>query len=117
MAGNTAEAAEAVLDHHLGAFAHGVDEIMSDYTDESVIITQTQAFKGRAEIRAFFENFIKTAPEGFWGAFKISTKSAYGDVAYLVWSATPWVTQATDTLVIRDKKIMTQTFTAYSAAS
>jgi hypothetical protein len=32
----------------------------------------------------------------------------------MVWEAKPWVTLATDTLVVKDGKIAVQTFTAFS---
>jgi hypothetical protein len=35
-------------------------------------------------------------------------------VAYLVWEARPFITMATDTLLVRDGRIHVQTFTARS---
>jgi len=103
---------KTVLDHHLGAFAKGLDEIMKDYTASSVILTHDQRYQGIAAIRSFFDGFLQSVKPGFWEAFKISAQAIDGDVAYLVWEAKPFVNHATDTLVIRQGKIAVQTFTS-----
>lgn len=102
----------AVLEHHLGSFAKGLDEIMKDYSASSVILTHDKQYRGLTAIRGFFDGFLKSVKPGFWEAFKISAQTIDGDVAYLVWEAKPFVNLATDTLVIRGGKIAVQTFTA-----
>jgi hypothetical protein len=108
-------ATQQVLDHHLGAFAQGLDELLKDFDDSSTIITPAKTYRGSAEIRAFFKAFVESADPGFWPAFKITNKSTAGEVAYLVWEAKPWVTLATDTLLIKNGKIAVQTFTPFSS--
>lgn len=103
---------KAVLEHHLGAFAKGLDELMKDYSASSVILTRDKQYRGVAEIRGFFDGFLKSVKPGFWEAFKINAQAIDADVAYLVWEAKPFVNLATDTLVIRSGKIAVQTFTA-----
>ncbi|MEO7337692.1 MAG: nuclear transport factor 2 family protein [Caldimonas sp.] len=103
---------KAVLDHHLGAFAKGLDELMKDYSASSVILSHDKQYRGLAEIRGFFDGFLKSVKPGFWEAFKINAQAIDADVAYLVWEAKPFVNLATDTLVIRGGKIAVQTFTA-----
>lgn len=105
-------ATKKVLDHHLGAFAKGLDEIMRDYAASSSILTHDKQYRGLAEIRGFFDGFVKSVKPGFWEVFKINAQTIDRDVAYLVWEAKPFVNQATDTLVIRGGKIVVQTFTA-----
>jgi hypothetical protein len=105
---------QQVFDHHLGAFAQGLDELLKDYDDSSTIITPDKTYSGSAQIRGFFKAFLESAAPGFWSAFKITSSSTTGEVAYLAWEAKPWVTLATDTLVIKDGKIAVQTFTALS---
>lgn len=85
---------------------------MQDYTKDSVILTHDKQFRGLEEIRGFFDAFLKGVKPGFWEAFKINAKAIDRDVAYLVWQARPFVTMATDTLVVRGGSIRTQTFTA-----
>ncbi|RYF37059.1 MAG: nuclear transport factor 2 family protein [Comamonadaceae bacterium] len=101
-----------VLQHHLGAFAKGLDELMRDYAASSVILTHDKHYRGLAQISGFFDGFLKSIKPGFWEAFKITAQSIDRDVAYLVWEAKPFVNIATDTLVVRGGKIAVQTFTA-----
>ena len=103
---------KAVLEHHLGAFAKGPDELMKDYSALSVILTHDKQYRGVAEIRGFFDGFLKSVKPGFWEAFKINAQAIDADVAYLVWEAKPFVNIATDTLVVRGGRIAVQTFTA-----
>ena len=109
------DATAQVFDHHLGAFAKGLDELLRDYDDDSVIVTPAKAYRGTGEIRAFFAAFLESAKPAFWEAFNVTSKSIEGDVAYLVWEAKPFVPMATDTLYVKDGKIAVQTFTALSA--
>ncbi|WP_175780639.1 nuclear transport factor 2 family protein [Burkholderia anthina] len=104
-----------VFDHHLGAFAQGLDELMKDYDDSSVIVTPDKSYRGASEIRGFFKAFLDSAKPAFWEAFKVTSKSTEGEVGYLVWEAKPFVSMATDTLYVKDGKILLQTFTAFSA--
>ncbi len=106
------ERTKKVLDHHLGAFAKGLDEIMLDYTDLSIILAGGAKFSGLKEIRGFFDGFLKGVKPGFWEAFKLNSKVVEKDVAYIVWEAKPFVTLATDTVVVRKGKIHIQTFTS-----
>lgn len=103
-----------ILGSHLGAFAKGVDAIMVDYTEQSLVITPDKTYRGLKEIHAFFDAFLKGAESAFWDAFKIRTQIVDGNVAYLVWEAKPFVPMATDTLIVQNKKILTQTFTAFA---
>lgn len=104
-----------VFDHHLGAFAKGVDELLKDYDERSVLVTPGKTYRGLSEIRAFFKTFLDSAEPAFWTAFKVTSKSTEREVAYLAWEAKPWVPMATDTLFVRDGKISVQTFTAFSS--
>ena len=108
------EATTQVFDHHLGAFAKGLDELMKDYDGRSVIVTPDKSYRGLDEIRGFFGGFLDGATPAFWEAFKVTSKSTEGDIAYLAWEAKPFVPMATDTLYVKDGKIAVQTFTAFS---
>ncbi len=108
-------ATKQVVDHHLGAFARGADEILKDYDERSTIITPDRSFHGLEEIKRFFKAFLDGADPAFWSAFKITNQSIAGEIAYLAWEAKPWVSLATDTLFVRDGKIVVQTFTSFSA--
>lgn len=101
---------QAVLDHHLSAFGIGVDEIMKDFTEESVVITPAKTYRGLAEIRSFFQDFVDNFPPAAWESFTIDRSEVVADVAYLVWNARPFVSLGTDTFLVRDGKIAVQTF-------
>ena len=49
---------QEVFEHHLSSFAIGIDELMKDYTDDSVLIAPEGTYRGLGEIRAFFQGFI-----------------------------------------------------------
>lgn len=110
---NSLSITEQVFQHHLGAFAKGIDELMKDYADSSIIITPTGNHSGLEEIRAFFDGFLATATPEFWSAFQVTGQFVTDDVAYLTWSAAPFVPMATDTLVVRNARIAVQTFTSF----
>ena len=105
-----------VLDHHLAAFGAGdVDEILKDYTDDSVLLTADGAIRGRDELRAAFTSFFSGlfAPGSY--EFAMDAVHVEGDVAYIVWHAScePGdIAQGTDTFLIRDGTIAVQTYTA-----
>ena len=70
---------------------------------------------GLAEIRAFFMELLEGRTKGFLGAFKMKRAAVTGELAYIVWEAKPWFTFATDTILVRDGKIVLQTFAAHPA--
>jgi len=109
-----AAATSQIFDHHLGAFAQGLDELLKDYDDGSVIVTPEKTYRGTTEIRGFFKAFLDDAQPAFWDAFKVTSKSTEGEIAYLAWEARPFIELATDTLYVRNGKIAVQTFTAFS---
>lgn len=105
-------ATEAVLRNHLQAAKVGVDAVMQDYTDGSVLITHDASYRGAAEIRRFFAALLGGLPEGFFDAFRMNRQDVAGEVGYILWEAKPWIARATDTFVVRNGKIAFQTFTA-----
>ena len=110
---SVADQTEKTLLHHLQAFGEGdVDAVMSDYTEDSVVITPDGSLKGPGEIRPLFEKFLREViPPG--SAFEMLQQVIEGEVAYIFWSAeSPKynIPLGTDTLIIRDGKIAIQTF-------
>ena len=108
---------EAVLQRHLMAAGQGVDAVMADYVDESVLVTPQATHRGRAEIRRFFTELLEGASKGFIGALEMKRLEVTGELAYIVWEARPWFAFATDTFVIRDGKILLQTFAGQATAT
>ncbi len=74
---------EAIIDHHLEAFGNGdIDELMLDYTDDSILITPEKTLSNINEITALFNKFITyVIPPGC--DFELSKKIINGDIAYL----------------------------------
>lgn len=103
---------EAVLLRHLQAATAGVDAVMADYTESSVVITPDGTYRGLAEIREYFTTLLEGAFRGFIKSFKMIRQDVAGDVAFIVWDAPPWFHHATDTFVIGNDKILVQTFSA-----
>lgn len=106
---------EAILNHHLQSFGEGnVDEIVSDYTEDSVILFENNLVKGLDNIKAFFSNFINNSlPPG--SEFEMKHSQIVDNIAYIVWSASTdklSFKYATDTFVIVDGKIHQQTVAA-----
>ena len=110
---------EAVLAHHFEAFGKGdVDDVLSDYTKESKLFTPDGVLEGTAAIRPLFEKFSgEVLPPG--SEFKITKRIVDGETAYIVWTAESEKVKfvlGTDTFIVRDGKIVTQTFAGHMEA-
>jgi ketosteroid isomerase-like protein len=105
---------EATVSNHLQAFFRkSVEGVVQDYAEDAVLMVPTGPLRGVTEIRKFFTAFIGTLPAGFLEAFKIQKQEFVGELGYIVWAAAPWVQFATDTFVVRNGRIVMQTFAAY----
>lgn len=104
---------ESVLDHHLDAFANQkLDAVMEDYDDDSVVITNMGTFRGLEEIEGLFSDlFAEFSQPG--SEIEVTKEEIEDDLAYITWHGeTPDNDYefATDTFIIRDGIIETQTF-------
>jgi ketosteroid isomerase-like protein len=106
---------EQILMHHLIAFGdNNLDEILKDYTPESVIMTPNGTLKGLAEIEGFFKDFFEAIPTG--SAFSMQQKTIEGNVAYIAWTSksnSAEILMGTDTFVFQDNKILYHTVADY----
>jgi uncharacterized protein (TIGR02246 family) len=104
---------QEVLDHHMAAFqSNDLDATMSDYTEESILITPDNTSKGLEQIRANFEGAFKAFPRDSI-TMTVTKTVVNGDIAYIIWEAiTPTfkMVYATDTFIIKNGKIIRQTF-------
>ena len=102
-----------VLDHHWVAFkANDLEETMKDYTDESVLITPNATYSGLDQIRNNFIEAFKLFPKDS-STFTLDKSVVLKDVGYILWqSKTPAfnLSYATDTFIIRNGKIIRQTY-------
>jgi hypothetical protein len=106
-------ATQAVLDNHLKSFGAGnLDGILSDYAANAILFTPDGALKGPGEIKPLFERLLaEFAKPG--ASFSMKTMSVDGDYAYIIWSAQTAENVyelATDTFVVRNGKIVVQSF-------
>src|ERR687889_1607093 len=100
---------QATIEHHLQAFSEGVDAIMLDYTDASVILTPDGPLRGMDAVRAFFHGFLVDSPPELVRAMTLMHHAIEGEIAYVVWKAEPFIPMAADTFLVRDDKILVQT--------
>jgi ketosteroid isomerase-like protein len=102
-----------VVDHHLKCFDEGdLNGILSDYAPGAVLFTPDGPLRGADAIRPLFQAMI--AEFGKPGAvFSMKQQSVEGDYAYILWTAETAdhvYEVGTDTFVVRDGKIVVQSF-------
>ena len=107
---------EEVIRNHLRAFLdqEGLDAILEDYALDAKFLSESRTYRGKSEIREFFEGFIAALPPQAIGQFLLRSLRCEDSVAYITWSAGKEVPLATDTFVVRDGKIVSQTFAMYA---
>ena len=104
---------DAVLDNHLAAAQRGdLEGVLTDFSEDSVLFLPQGPVRGIAELREFYKAFLTKPPSGFPKVFELLRRDVEGEVAYIVWKAEPGVRLATDTFLVRDRKIAVQTFAA-----
>ncbi len=113
MLSRTKQRMDEALSRHVRAFAErDMDTLMSDYCENTVLLTPEGVIRGSEEVRAFFEAFLADFSPG--STFEASQQVIARNIGYVVWSAPdPGHPFATDTLVFSGQKILTQTFTAH----
>lgn len=104
---------ERIIMHHLSSFQNNnLEAMMSDYTDESVLVTQEETYTGHEQIKVFFANLITHFPKQK-SSLNLDKMVVIDRLGYIVWYAdTPSlaVFLGTHTFVIKDDKINQQTF-------
>jgi ketosteroid isomerase-like protein len=104
-----------VLEHHLKCFGQGnLEGILEDYSPDAVLFMPTGPLKGLQGIKpvfqAIFSEFGKPGTR-----FALHQQCVEGDYAYILWSAETadnLYDAATDTFVVRNEKILAQSFAA-----
>jgi ketosteroid isomerase-like protein len=102
-----------VLDHHVKCFFEfDLEGILSDYAPDAVFFTPDGPLKGADCIGPFYKTML-TEWRKPGAVFSMKHLSVEGDYAYVLWTAETAdnVYQiGTDTLVVRDGKILAQSF-------
>jgi ketosteroid isomerase-like protein len=108
-----------VLDHHLKSFGEGdLKGILSDYAPGAVLFTADGPLKGADAIGSLFQAMITEFGKP-GAAFSMKQQFVEGEYAYILWSAETAdnvYELGTDTFVVRDGKIVAQSFTGKIAA-
>ncbi|HEY1468196.1 MAG TPA: nuclear transport factor 2 family protein [Candidatus Acidoferrum sp.] len=104
-----------VLDQHLKCFGENdLDGVVADYSSDVVFFIPGGSLKGPIAIKSFFQTLLSEfAKPG--ASFSMRQQSVEGDYAYILWSAETAdnsYEDATDTFVVRDGKIVAQSFAA-----
>jgi len=104
-----------VVDQHMKSFREqDLDGVLADYSSDAVLFTPGRPLKGLGEIKPFFQAFLSEfAKPG--ATFSMREQRAEGDYAYILWSAETadnTYEAATDTFVVRNGKIVAQSFAA-----
>jgi len=108
-------ATKTVLDNHLGSFGRGdLDGILADYATGAILFTPDGPLVGVDAIRPLFVNLLaEFAKPG--SSFDLKHQSVDGEHAYILWTAETADNRydlATDTFVVKDGKIVVQSFAA-----
>ena len=103
-----------VIDNHLKCFWDGdLNGILSDYAPGAVLFTSEGPLRGTDAIRPLLEAMI--AEFGKPGSvFRMQHQSIEGDYGYILWTgdtADNTYEIGTDTFVVREGKIVAQSFT------
>ena len=101
------------FNRHLGAFGSGtVDEIIKDYTEESVVIFPDATYRGIAAIRGVFEQLFAGMFKPGTYEFIVDRMDLQGNVAYIVSHGSTSIGElrmGSDTFVYEDGKIKVHT--------
>lgn len=106
---------ETVVRNHLQAFLEqkGLAAILNDYDENARFISETKIYQGKQEIHGFFKNFIDSLPARAIDHFSMRSLQVDGDIAYITWSVGADIPMGTDTFVVGNGKIVSQTFAMY----
>ena len=104
-----------VVNQHMKSFGeNNLDGILGDYSPEAVLFTPGKPLRGLGEIKPFFQAFLaEFAKPG--ASFSLEQQYVDGEYAYILWraeTADNSFEAATDTFVVRDGKIVAQSFNA-----
>jgi hypothetical protein len=93
-----------IIKHHVESLVNGdVDEVISDFATNAVILCGPQPIKGSEAIRAFFSG-VSASFDGL----ELDLSVGESDHHYIAWHTADGL-RGTDTFYIRDGKIVLQT--------
>jgi ketosteroid isomerase-like protein len=103
---------EAVIRNHLWTFlqGRGVDAIVADYAENASLFTEARVYRGTRQIREFFSAFLAALPVDAVERFTLKSMRVEGKLAFITWAAGREIPLGTDTFVVEDGRIVSQTF-------
>jgi ketosteroid isomerase-like protein len=104
---------ETVFAHHLQAVRdRNIEAIVEDYAEDAIIMTPDGIFRGLEQTRMIFTNSINNLPADVLANLQVDRLDIDGEFVYLLWSSGSVIQSATDTLCVRDGKIIMQSMFA-----
>ncbi len=102
-----------ILERHLKYFGKlDLNGILSDYAPDAIMFTANGPFRGVDQIRPLFQSLIAEFKKT-GSAFSMKMQSVEGDYGYILWNAETSDNVyeiGTDTFVVRNGKIVVQSF-------
>ena len=107
---------ETIVRNHLQAFLEqkGIAAILNDYDEHARLFSEAKVYQGKQEIHGFFVDFIGSLPAGAYDIFSLRSLRADGNIVYITWSIGNDVPLGTDTFVVDNGKIVSQTFAMHA---
>jgi len=104
---------KAVIEHHLDALQAGdAERTLSDYTDDSVILTSSEVHRGLAALRPLFAGACESLFKPGAHTFTLTSLVVDGPYGLIEWTLSfegGEITFGTDTFHVVDGKIVFQT--------
>ena len=104
-----------VVNQHLKCFYEkDLDGVLADYSQDAVLFVPGGPLRGTAVIKPFFQMLLSEFSKP-GATFSMTQQYADGDYAYILWSAETadnTYEAATDTFIVRNGKIVAQSFAA-----
>jgi hypothetical protein len=105
----TTRTAEEIFAHHGQALgAEDLEDIVSDYAEDAILIVQNKVYRGRDGARQVFTQLLSDVPQATWTLGTVFAE----DVLYLEWQARGagrHVDDGIDTFIFADGQIRVQT--------
>ena len=106
----TTRSPQEVFDHHAQALGAGdLEGIVSDYSEDAILISQGDTCRGKDGVREVFTRLLSDVPQASW---QLPTMVFADDVMYLEWRAQSGdrhIDDGIDTFVFREGQIRVQT--------
>ena len=108
--------ADEVFDHHLSVFGAGsIDGILTDYTEDTIMIYGDRVWRGLSGARDFFHMWLdELIPAG--SSFDLIERVTVDEWLYITWTAESpryRFDHGTNTFLIRDGKILFQSVATF----